>query len=87
MPALPDLTSAMPLLLSPIPCGHPLCPHRNCTPKRPRRIRQPGRQKENWEDLYMYGMFGGFALFGVLYLYKPDSTVQTWALAEAVSAG
>lgn len=32
----------------------------------------------------MYGMFGGMALFTVLYLYKPDTTVQTWALAEAV---
>ncbi|KAK9899566.1 hypothetical protein P389DRAFT_1324 [Cystobasidium minutum MCA 4210] len=44
---------------------------------------KPGRQKEDWENLYMYGMFGGMALFGVLYLYKPDTTVQTWALAEA----
>ena len=46
---------------------------------------QPGRQKEDWEDLYMYGMFGGMALFTILYMYKPDTTVQTWALAEAVS--
>lgn len=45
---------------------------------------KPGtRQKEDWENLYMYGMFGGMALFGILYLYKPDTTVQTWALAEA----
>lgn len=46
---------------------------------------QPGRQKEDWENIYVYGMFGGMALFTILYMYKPDTTVQTWALAEAVS--
>jgi hypothetical protein len=51
----------------------------------PSCAKQPGRQKEDWENIYMYGMFGGMALFAVLYMYKPDTTVQTWALAEAVS--
>ena len=28
-------------------------------------------------------MFGGMAFMAALYIYKPDSTVQTWAMAEA----
>merc|ERR1711879_911334 len=44
---------------------------------------QPGKPKEDWENIFMYGMFGGMALATVLIIYKPDTTVQTWALAEA----
>jgi len=28
-------------------------------------------------------MFGAMATAGVLHYYKPDTTIQTWALAEA----
>ncbi|KAJ3480870.1 hypothetical protein NLI96_g8046 [Meripilus lineatus] len=41
------------------------------------------RKKEDWERLWYYGMYGSMALAGVLLYYKPDTSIQTWALAEA----
>ncbi|UZJ51504.1 hypothetical protein CBS101457_000824 [Exobasidium rhododendri] len=41
------------------------------------------RGKEDWENLWYFGMFGGMALGTVLILYKPDTTIQTWAMKEA----
>ncbi|KAL7005204.1 hypothetical protein EMMF5_005176 [Cystobasidiomycetes sp. EMM_F5] len=41
------------------------------------------RVKEDWENLYVYGMFGGMAFITVLLMYKPDTSVQTWATSEA----
>ncbi|PWN89135.1 hypothetical protein FA10DRAFT_267730 [Acaromyces ingoldii] len=41
------------------------------------------RAKEDWENLWTYGMFGGMAFGGVLLFYKPDTSIQTWAMAEA----
>lgn len=29
------------------------------------------RQKEDWENIWYFGMFGGLALGAVLYIYKP----------------
>jgi len=45
----------------------------------------PGKKrvKESWEMIWYVGMFGGMGVFSVLYYYKPDTTIQTWALAEA----
>ncbi|KAF2767965.1 hypothetical protein EJ03DRAFT_328697 [Teratosphaeria nubilosa] len=38
---------------------------------------------EGWENIFMYGFFGSL-LFGLLgYCYKPDTSIQTWALEEA----
>ena len=31
------------------------------------------RAKEDWEDLWTYGMFGGMAFGAVLLWYKPDT--------------
>ncbi|KAJ7631011.1 Ndufb11, NADH dehydrogenase 1 beta subcomplex subunit [Roridomyces roridus] len=42
-----------------------------------RRIRQP------WESLWYYGMYGSMAVGAVLLYFKPDTSIQTWALKEA----
>lgn len=34
-------------------------------------------------SLFYVGMFGGMALATVVYIYKPDTSIQTWALQEA----
>ncbi|KAL7750285.1 hypothetical protein RI367_004458 [Sorochytrium milnesiophthora] len=41
------------------------------------------REKDWWEDLYMYGMGGGFALIAVGLYFKPDTQITTWARKEA----
>ncbi|GAC73388.1 hypothetical protein PANT_9d00081 [Moesziomyces antarcticus T-34] len=41
------------------------------------------RQKENWENMWYFGMFGGMAFAAVALMYKPDTSIQTWAMAEA----
>ncbi|KAI4645665.1 hypothetical protein J4E93_005242 [Alternaria ventricosa] len=46
---------------------------------------KPGEQyeKEGWENA-MYWGFGGACAFGVVaYAFKPDTSIQTWALEEA----
>ncbi|TDL28727.1 hypothetical protein BD410DRAFT_781259, partial [Rickenella mellea] len=41
------------------------------------------RQRESWEVIWYWGMFGGMGLAAVLLYYKPDTSIQTWALKEA----
>ncbi|EPS42839.1 hypothetical protein H072_3121 [Dactylellina haptotyla CBS 200.50] len=41
------------------------------------------RPNEGWEKLMWYGFFGAFAAFTVALAYKPDTSIQTWALEEA----
>jgi len=41
------------------------------------------RVKEDWENLWYIGMFGTMAFASVMLYYKPDTSVQTWALKEA----
>jgi len=41
------------------------------------------RQREDWEMIWYIGMFGSLALGAVLHYFKPDKSIQTWALAEA----
>ncbi|ORY95281.1 hypothetical protein BCR43DRAFT_492733 [Syncephalastrum racemosum] len=41
------------------------------------------RVKEDWENMWYAGMFGGFALVAVGLYYKPDTTVTTWATKQA----
>ncbi|KAI0313735.1 Ndufb11, NADH dehydrogenase 1 beta subcomplex subunit [Amylostereum chailletii] len=41
------------------------------------------RVKEDWENVWYYGMFGGMGMAAVLLYYKPDTSIQTWALKEA----
>ncbi|KIS71715.1 uncharacterized protein UMAG_00153 [Mycosarcoma maydis] len=41
------------------------------------------RQKEDWENMYYFGLFGGMLFAGVVLLYKPDTSIQSWAMAEA----
>ncbi|CAD6590857.1 MAG: hypothetical protein TREMPRED_005904 [Tremellales sp. Tagirdzhanova-0007] len=46
----------------------------------------PKGQKRKWEDwelIYYVGMFGTLACATVVYIYKPDTSIQTWALEEA----
>ncbi|MCJ1303491.1 hypothetical protein MMC08_006301 [Hypocenomyce scalaris] len=45
----------------------------------------PGEKykKEGWENVWVYGFFGSLALAVVAYAYKPDTSIQTWALEEA----
>ncbi|KAK0742477.1 ESSS subunit of NADH:ubiquinone oxidoreductase, partial [Apiosordaria backusii] len=46
---------------------------------------KPGEKyvNEGWENLYFYGFLGSFVVFGVAYAWKPDTSIQTWALEEA----
>jgi hypothetical protein len=43
------------------------------------------RQKEEWEDIYYYGLGGGMALGAVLIYYKPDTSLEGWAVKEAAA--
>jgi len=33
--------------------------------------------------LFYYGFYGSFAVAAVAYAFKPDTSIQTWALEEA----
>ncbi|KAI1100792.1 ESSS subunit of NADH:ubiquinone oxidoreductase [Jackrogersella minutella] len=46
---------------------------------------KPGEkyQKEGWEGPFFYGFCGSLALAAVAYGFKPDTSIQTWALEEA----
>ncbi|KAI1734065.1 ESSS subunit of NADH:ubiquinone oxidoreductase [Xylaria scruposa] len=46
---------------------------------------KPGEkyQKEGWETPFFYGFCGSLLLAGVAYGFKPDTSIQTWALEEA----
>jgi hypothetical protein len=41
------------------------------------------RQKEDWETIWMVGMFGSMIVGAIGLYYKPDTSVQSWALQEA----
>ncbi|KAF2755395.1 hypothetical protein EJ05DRAFT_488169 [Pseudovirgaria hyperparasitica] len=45
----------------------------------------PGQkyEKEGWENVWFYGFFGSFLVAGVAFAFKPDTSIQTWALEEA----
>ncbi|KAL5116479.1 hypothetical protein ACEQ8H_005600 [Pleosporales sp. CAS-2024a] len=46
---------------------------------------KPGEkyEKEGWENAMLYG-FGGSVVFVIVaYAFKPDTSIQTWALEEA----
>ncbi|KAJ5280980.1 hypothetical protein N7478_006352 [Penicillium angulare] len=46
---------------------------------------KPGQKyvKEGWENIWYYGFIGSFLVAGVAYVFKPDTSIQTWALEEA----
>jgi len=46
---------------------------------------KPGEQyeKEGWEGLMFWGFGGSIAAAVVAYAFKPDTSIQTWALEEA----
>ncbi|CAN8098502.1 unnamed protein product [Discula destructiva] len=46
---------------------------------------KPGEkaEKEGWEGLMYYGFGGSLFVFAVAYAFKPDTSIQTWALEEA----
>ncbi|ODQ54966.1 hypothetical protein SAICODRAFT_33623 [Saitoella complicata NRRL Y-17804] len=46
---------------------------------------KPGekREKEDWENIWVYGYGGCFVIGGILYYNRPDTTIQTWAMEEA----
>merc|ERR1712000_399569 len=46
---------------------------------------KPGEkaEKEGWEAIWVYGFFGSLAAGVVAYAFKPDTSIQTWALEEA----
>ncbi|ORY62644.1 ESSS subunit of NADH:ubiquinone oxidoreductase-domain-containing protein [Pseudomassariella vexata] len=46
---------------------------------------KPGEkyQKEGWETPLYWGFFGSFIVAAVAYGFKPDTSIQTWALEEA----
>ncbi|KAK3349962.1 ESSS subunit of NADH:ubiquinone oxidoreductase-domain-containing protein [Lasiosphaeria hispida] len=46
---------------------------------------KPGEkyEKEGWENLFFYGFYGSLGVFAVAYAFKPDTSIQTWALEEA----
>ncbi|CAG8773617.1 25461_t:CDS:2 [Gigaspora margarita] len=41
------------------------------------------RVKEDWENVWVYGMGGCFLLTTLIALYKPNTSIQSWALIEA----
>ncbi|KAH8102463.1 Ndufb11, NADH dehydrogenase 1 beta subcomplex subunit [Cristinia sonorae] len=41
------------------------------------------RVKEPWERIWFWGMYGSMAVGAVLLYYKPDTSIQSWALKEA----
>ncbi|RSH82761.1 uncharacterized protein EHS24_007755 [Apiotrichum porosum] len=41
------------------------------------------RQRESWETIFYVGMGGSVALVTVMFAYRPDTSIQTWALQEA----
>ncbi|TFY83595.1 hypothetical protein EWM64_g425 [Hericium alpestre] len=41
------------------------------------------RVKEDWENIWYLGMFGTMGLATLLLYYKPDTSIQRWALKEA----
>ncbi|KZS93083.1 hypothetical protein SISNIDRAFT_486016 [Sistotremastrum niveocremeum HHB9708] len=41
------------------------------------------RKREDWETIWYWGMFGGMAFAGVMLYFKPDTSIQSWALKEA----
>ncbi|RXW19866.1 hypothetical protein EST38_g5965 [Candolleomyces aberdarensis] len=41
------------------------------------------RVKEDWENVWYIGMIGGMGFAGLMLYYKPDTSVQSWALKEA----
>ncbi|KAK1832477.1 ESSS subunit of NADH:ubiquinone oxidoreductase-domain-containing protein [Podospora conica] len=46
---------------------------------------KPGEkyEKEGWENMFFYGFYGSLGVFAVAYAFKPDTSIQTWALEEA----
>ena len=46
---------------------------------------RPGEkyQNEGWEGLFFYGYWGSIIVAMVAYAFKPDTSIQTWALEEA----
>ncbi|KAI1458096.1 ESSS subunit of NADH:ubiquinone oxidoreductase [Annulohypoxylon moriforme] len=46
---------------------------------------KPGEkyQKEGWENSFFYGFCGSIAVAAIAYGFKPDTSIQTWALEEA----
>ncbi|KAI0888187.1 ESSS subunit of NADH:ubiquinone oxidoreductase [Annulohypoxylon maeteangense] len=46
---------------------------------------KPGEkyQKEGWENSFFYGFCGSVAVGAIAYGFKPDTSIQTWALEEA----
>ncbi|KAI2633014.1 ESSS subunit of NADH:ubiquinone oxidoreductase [Hypomontagnella submonticulosa] len=46
---------------------------------------KPGEkyQKEGWETPFFYGFCGSIVLAAIAYGFKPDTSIQTWALEEA----
>ncbi|PSS14964.1 hypothetical protein M430DRAFT_43241 [Amorphotheca resinae ATCC 22711] len=40
-------------------------------------------EKEGWENIFVWGFFGSLGLGVVAYAFKPDTSIQTWALEEA----
>ncbi|KAI2610593.1 ESSS subunit of NADH:ubiquinone oxidoreductase [Hypoxylon sp. NC1633] len=46
---------------------------------------KPGEkyQKEGWEGPFFYGFCGSLFLAAIAYGFKPDTSIQTWALEEA----
>lgn len=41
------------------------------------------RVKADWENIWYIGMFGTMGFAAVMLYYKPDTSIQTWALNEA----
>ncbi|PWN50167.1 hypothetical protein IE53DRAFT_107784 [Violaceomyces palustris] len=41
------------------------------------------RVKEDWETIWYLGMFGGMVFATVGLMYKPDTSIKTWAMQEA----
>ncbi|KAK7510927.1 NADH:ubiquinone oxidoreductase 11.6kD subunit [Phyllosticta citriasiana] len=40
-------------------------------------------EEEGWEKLWYWGFLGGLGVATAAYQFKPDTTIETWALEEA----
>lgn len=51
----------------------PLTPSFHCGVSSIQVAKGQKRQKEDWENMYYFGLFGGMAFAGLVLMYKPDT--------------
>jgi len=44
------------------------------------------RKWEDWESIWYFGFFGSIVFGGIMRMYRPDTSIETWAKKEADKA-